>query len=78
MNCRHASRLISEGLDRSLSWFERGCLGAHLLACWSCRRFRHAVTWLHLALAFAPSTARLSPKAWDRIRRALEQAAREE
>jgi hypothetical protein len=77
LTCRHASRLISDRLDRSLSWFEWLCLWIHLLGCEPCCRFRRAVRWLHRALASAPDDAELPADARERIRRALEEAARE-
>jgi hypothetical protein len=78
LNCRDATRLISDGLDRSLSWLERLGLGVHLLGCGPCCRFRRAVRWLQGALASAPEDERLPPEARERIRIALERAAREE
>lgn len=77
-SCRHVSRLLSDGLDRSLSWFERLCLGVHLLGCEPCCRFRRALRWLHRALPAAPAALKLPPEARQRIGRALEQAAHEE
>jgi hypothetical protein len=74
MNCRHATRLLSDGLERSLSLGERLGLGVHLLGCRPCRRFRQATRWLHRALAAPPDVA-LPDEARDRIRRALEHAA---
>jgi hypothetical protein len=73
--CRRATRLISDALDRSLTWFERVCLGMHLLGCGPCGRFRRAVRLLHRSLVLGPPDARLSPQARERIRRALEEAA---
>jgi hypothetical protein len=78
LSCRHATRLISDGLDRSLSWAERLCLGVHLLLCVPCLRFRRAAHWLHRALASPPADIRLPPAARARIQRALEQAARDD
>ena len=78
LTCRHATRLISDRLDRSLTWFERLSLGVHLLGCGPCSRFRRAVRWLHNALASAPATERLSAEARERIRTAMERATREE
>jgi hypothetical protein len=76
--CRRATRLISDGLDRSLSWAERLRLGAHLLLCRPCFRFRRAAGWLHRTLASPPADVRLPAAARARIRRALERAARDE
>ncbi len=71
------TQVISDGLDRRLSWLERLGLAIHLLGCSPCCRFRQAVRWLHRSLAQAPSEEQLSPEARDRIRRALEEAAGE-
>jgi hypothetical protein len=67
--------LISDGLDRPLSWSERLTLAVHLLGCPPCCRFRRAVRWLQRGLARAFRDIRLSAEARERIRRALEQAA---
>jgi hypothetical protein len=76
-SCRHASRLISDGLDRSLSLGERLCLGVHLLGCRPCRRFRRSARGLQQALASPPADIPLPAEARERIRRALERAARD-
>jgi hypothetical protein len=76
-SCRHASRLISDGLDCSLSLAQRLCLGVHLLACPPCQRFRRAARWWQRALGSALADVRLPADARDRIRLALEQAARD-
>ena len=39
LNCRRASRLISDALDRELTLGERAALRFHLLVCTSCRNF---------------------------------------
>jgi hypothetical protein len=77
LTCRHNSRLLSDRLDRSLSWFEWLCLRLHLLGCEPCSRFGRAVRWLHRQLPAAPSDAQLPAEARERIHRALEEAARE-
>jgi hypothetical protein len=78
LNCRHMTRLISDGQERRLSWLERFNLGVHLLACPPCLRFQRAVRWLHQRLSAAPADVQLSAQARDRIARALKQASREE
>jgi Putative zinc-finger len=75
-SCRRATRLISDGLDRSLSWVERLGLAVHLLGCPPCARFRRAARWLQRGLAPAFREVRLPAAARDRIRRALGRAAR--
>jgi hypothetical protein len=77
LTCRHTSRLLSDRLERSLSWFEWLCLRVHLLGCEPCCRFGRAIRWLHRVLADAPNDAQLPAEARERIRRALEEAARE-
>jgi hypothetical protein len=77
-SCRRASHLISDQHERSLSRPERMSLGVHLLGCRPCRRFRRAVRWLDRTLASAAGDASLPIEARERIRLALEQAAREE
>jgi hypothetical protein len=76
--CREVTRLISDGLDRSLSWTERLRLGWHLFLCAPCSQFRRAVHWLHQILASPLADVRLPVEARNRIRRALEQAAQDE
>lgn len=78
LNCRHTTRLLSDRLERSLSWFEWLCLGVHLLGCEPCCRFGRAVRWLHRMLPCAPSNEQLPAAARERIRRALERAANAE
>jgi hypothetical protein len=78
MNCRRASRLISDGLDRPLPWTTRLGLALHLLVCPPCARFRRAARWLHHVLASVPRDVRLPAAARDRIRRALARAGRGE
>jgi Putative zinc-finger len=78
LSCRHATRLVSDGLDRSLSLAERLCLAVHLLGCPPCLRFRQAARWLHRALASPPAEVRLPAEARERIQSALERAAHDE
>jgi hypothetical protein len=79
MNCRKASRLVSDELDRGLSWYTHLPLRLHLLVCRPCRCFRRAARWLAEVLPAATGQpGRLRPEARERIRRALERAARED
>jgi hypothetical protein len=80
MTCRDTARLISHRLDRPLSGFEWLLLWAHLLGCGPCRHFGRAVRWLHHALASldADADVALSAEARERMRLALERAARSE
>ena len=50
LTCKEASRLVSQGLDRSLGLAERLRLRAHLLICDACTNFRRQVEFLRKAL----------------------------
>lgn len=39
LNCKQTSLLVSQSLDRPLSWRERWAVRVHLLICVYCRRF---------------------------------------
>lgn len=47
IDCRQSSRLTSESLDRPLRWPERVALRMHRLGCWSCRRLKRQLAFLH-------------------------------
>lgn len=46
LNCKEASQLISQSLDRPLSWSERWQLKVHLWMCDACRRFKQQLNQL--------------------------------
>ena len=83
--CDESSQLMSDSLDRPLTWVERLALRLHLLICRNCRRFRRQVEFIHMAIHFvarrpaadepltlAPSSIdTLSPEARQRIADAL-------
>lgn len=46
LNCYEASQLISQSLDRPLSFSERLQLKVHLLMCDACRRFKQQLNQL--------------------------------
>lgn len=50
MSCKHASRLISQSLDRPLSWRERVSLRLHLSLCDMCTRFQRQLHVLRTAV----------------------------
>lgn len=82
VNCRQASRLISEAMDRELSFMERLGLRLHLMICTACRAWRRQVRLIRLAMrklderdsatASTLDQARLTPEARQRIRTVLE------
>jgi hypothetical protein len=82
LNCREASRLASESLDRRLPLTSRIRLRLHLMMCHYCRRFsaqmRMLKTWsLRIDLWHQDRfpEAQLSETARARIRQALKHAS---
>lgn len=51
LNCKQASQLISQGLDRELSLRERFGLKLHLLICKYCKRFSQQLKQLYVAIS---------------------------
>ncbi|MDA8382598.1 MAG: zf-HC2 domain-containing protein [Betaproteobacteria bacterium] len=81
LNCKDASRLMSEREERALSLRERFGLALHLAICFGCRRFdrqlsllRRALRKLGLHYQAKLESADLSPQARERIRNALAEA----
>jgi hypothetical protein len=78
-SCKIASRLISDSIDRPLSFWERFSLRFHLFICTFCRRFQRHTHFLqrlggeelHM-LDDVFSGEKLSPEARVRIERAME------
>lgn len=50
LTCREAHRLVSEGLDRDLSLFERMRVRMHLTACDACTNFNGQMLLLRKAM----------------------------
>jgi predicted anti-sigma-YlaC factor YlaD len=50
MNCKEATRLMSEDLDRPLDWRERVALRFHLMMCSGCRNFKVQIGFLRTAI----------------------------
>ncbi|QNM97084.1 zf-HC2 domain-containing protein [Chitinimonas koreensis] len=55
MNCKEASHLISDGLDRRLGLAERFRLRAHLLICHYCSAFFRQTRFMRRAARLAAS-----------------------
>ena len=47
LNCKDASQLMSEGLDRDLDLAQRAGLRLHLLICGACSRVKAQLSFLH-------------------------------
>ncbi len=77
LRCEEADRLMSDSLDRRLTWSERVALKGHVAVCGGCRRARRQMLILQqtmrksLERASAASDEMLSREARDRIRQAL-------
>ncbi|WP_373507447.1 zf-HC2 domain-containing protein [Thiocapsa sp.] len=50
MNCKEATELMSEDLDRPLRWRERVALRFHLMMCGGCRNFKDQIGFLRAAI----------------------------
>lgn len=49
LTCKEATRLISAGLDRPLTWQERLRLRTHLALCSGCQAFQRQLDFLRAA-----------------------------
>ena len=58
LNCKEATRLISEGLDRKLSLVQRTALRLHLVVCDACTRVLAQYRFLRRAAARYPGPDR--------------------
>ena len=54
LSCKEASRLISQGMDRRLSFLERIAVRLHVGICDACTRFARQVEFLRRALKAFP------------------------
>lgn len=54
MQCREAARLISQGMDAPLPWWQRIALRFHLAICDACTNFSRNIRLLRRALARLP------------------------
>ena len=84
LSCDGASRLISDQLDRELTFTERTALRLHTLGCRSCPRFMRQLWQLRtmvrqreisLAESIRHQGLKLSVKAQTRMRQVLHQAS---
>jgi len=76
-NCREATRLQSEAMDRPLSLLHRIGLRIHLFLCQWCRRYGKQLRLLRQAVRMNPDQVNeaapkgLSPDARERLKRSL-------
>jgi hypothetical protein len=81
-NCREASRLQSEALDRSLSRGQRLGLRLHLLLCKWCRRYGRHIRFLRMVVHEHPDEVNgstpqsLPPEARERLKQSLRDSSK--
>jgi hypothetical protein len=84
LSCKEATRLVSEGLDRELPFWQRLALRLHVVMCRACSRSRFArqITALNRIISDhygddppAEVSEHLPPDAEQRIKSSLRQAA---
>lgn len=77
LTCKQASRLVSQSLDRPLSWSEHTQLKFHLFICKACQQFSQQLRLLSLAiksmtqLTEHDGSIQLSSEAKNRITQAI-------
>lgn len=78
LNCKQASVLVSQSMDRPLTWRERWAVRLHLWICVYCRRFTAQLKWLRQQMQGWQQQATerqeivLSAKARERITQQLD------
>ncbi len=78
MDCKHASQLITQHMDRPLGWRERWALRMHLALCGMCRQFLSQLRLMRAALhrmvkqAESDESVKLPEGSRERIRRVLD------
>lgn len=63
LNCKETTRLISEGLDRRLLFWQRFNLRFHVLLCGACRTYKKQVESLHKLLISRRQSSMETPHA---------------
>ena len=81
LSCKEATRLVSEGLDRELPFWQRLGLRLHVVMCRGCSRFARQITALNRVIADhysngppADVSEHVPPDAVQRIKSSLHQA----
>ena len=76
LNCREATRLMSEAHERRLTRWERVGLRIHLGLCRYCRRYRRQLAYLRdVVKTIVNEPAAMSESAKTKIRRKLEESS---
>ena len=61
INCREATRLISQSMDAKVAWHRRLAMKVHLLYCVWCRRYAAQLRFLRRATRQSPPEALAAP-----------------
>lgn len=78
INCKEASQLVSQAMDRPLGWRKRFDLWVHLVVCGMCRQFLKQLRLVRVTLrrmvsqAESDESVKLTDEARSRIRKALD------
>ena len=72
LNCRQATRLISQSLDAKIPWHQRLEMKVHLLYCVWCRRYAAQLKFLRRA------TRELPPESLDAVPQSLSNEEKEQ
>lgn len=83
LNCRQATRLISQSMDAELPWHRRLAMRLHLLYCVWCRRYAAQLKFLRSAAkqlspeASGSAPQKLSEEAKQQMRERLQNALKD-
>lgn len=79
LNCEQSTRIVSDSLDRHLTFTERLAVRLHYIGCMSCRRFRKQIEFVRDSVQERETreikTDGMSEDAKDRIRKAFREAS---
>ncbi len=81
LSCKETARLISEGLDRDLSWRERISLRLHVIMCSVCRAYKRQIEGLNKLVSgcFGSPAGSFEPESLsDEVRQRIKKALRKD
>lgn len=62
LNCKEASRLLSEKQDHPLDWSKKVGLKCHLFLCRACRNFESQLDFMRTACHLHPTQSAIKPE----------------
>lgn len=84
LNCKQITQLISDGLDRKLSLWQRMNLRLHLMMCGACSAYSRQVTTLHRVIHWwfdessVDATASNTPACPEQTKQRITQSLRDQ